>query len=65
LDCCIAVVDIGVILAFVMAGAGLSLPEGVLLARSFRPRAVAAFFGTVAVGVVLAAYVAQAVLGSA
>ena len=58
-------VDIGVILAFVMAGAGLSLPEGVLLARFFRPRAVAAFFGTVAVGIVLAAYLAQAVLGSA
>lgn len=48
--------DIGVVVAFLMAAAGLSIPEGALLSRFFKPKLIAAFFATVAVGIVVSGF---------
>ncbi|MGE5675078.1 MAG: permease [Mycobacterium leprae] len=47
---------VSVVIAFVMAASGLSLPEGVMLSRFFRPRLLTTFFTVVGVGIVLAGY---------
>jgi uncharacterized protein len=52
-------VPIGILMAFMMASVGFSLPEGIMLSRFFKPRLVAAFFATVAVAITLVGYVSN------
>ncbi len=47
---------LGTALAFMMAVTGLSLPETVILRKVLRPRLLAVFLGTVALGIVLVGY---------
>jgi len=47
---------LGTALAFMMAVAGLSLPETVILRKVLRPRLLAAFLGIVTVGIVLVGF---------
>jgi len=49
-------VPLGTSLAFLMAVAGLSLPEGVMLKRVLSFKLLAVFFGIVALGIVLIGY---------
>ncbi|MBT4056258.1 permease, partial [Candidatus Peregrinibacteria bacterium] len=49
-------VPLGTSLAFLMAVAGLSLPEAVMLKRVLSLKLLAAFFGIVAVGIILIGY---------
>jgi hypothetical protein len=53
---------LGTVLAFMMAVAGLSLPEAIILRRVLKPRLIAVFFGVVAVGILLVGYLFNAVL---
>lgn len=49
-------VPLGTSLAFMMAIAGLSLPEGIMLKRVLSTKLIAIFFGMVAVGIVIIGY---------
>ncbi|MCA9849238.1 MAG: permease, partial [Dehalococcoidia bacterium] len=44
---------LGTVMAFMMATVALSLPEAVLLRRVLKPRLLAAYFGAVAVGILI------------
>jgi len=47
---------LGTTLAFMMSVTGLSLPESVILRKVMRPSLLAAFLGTVTVGIVLVGF---------
>jgi hypothetical protein len=49
-------IPLGTALAFMMAIAGLSLPEAIMLKRVMTMKLLATFFGTVAVGIILIGY---------
>jgi uncharacterized membrane protein YraQ (UPF0718 family) len=49
-------VPFGTALAFMMATVGLSFPEALILKKALKTRALLAFFGTVAIGIVLTGY---------
>lgn len=49
-------IPLGTALAFMMAVAGLSLPEGIMLKRIISAKLLAIFFGIVAVGIILIGY---------
>ncbi|MBN2096716.1 permease [Candidatus Peregrinibacteria bacterium] len=49
-------VPLGTSLAFMMAIAGLSLPEAIILKRVMRLKLLAAFFGIVAIGIIMVGY---------
>ena len=51
----------GTVLAFMMAVIGLSAPEAVILRKVLRPRLIAVFFGTVALGILIVGYLFNAV----
>ena len=53
---------LGTVLAFMMSVIGLSLPEMVILRKVLRPQLIAAFVGTVALGILLVGYLFNAVL---
>jgi uncharacterized protein len=48
---------LGTVLAFMMAVIGLSLPEAIILRKVLKPPLIAAFFGTVAIGIMIVGYV--------
>jgi uncharacterized membrane protein YraQ (UPF0718 family) len=52
----------GTVMAFMMATVALSIPELVLLRRVLKPRLLALFFGTVAVGIMIIGFTVNAVL---
>ncbi|MFH1697122.1 MAG: permease, partial [Candidatus Diapherotrites archaeon] len=56
-------VPLGTALAFMMGTAALSLPEAIMLKRVMKPRLVAIFFGTVALGIIITGYVFNALQG--
>jgi uncharacterized membrane protein YraQ (UPF0718 family) len=47
---------LGTVLAFMMSVIGLSLPEAIILRKVLKPRLIAAFFGIVALGILLVGY---------
>lgn len=47
---------LGTCLAFMMGTIGLSLPEAVILRKVLRPKLIAVFFGTVAVGIMMVGF---------
>lgn len=47
---------LGTCLAFMMSTIGLSLPEAVILRKVLRPKLIAVFFGTVAIGIMLVGF---------
>ena len=47
----------GTALAFMMAVIGLSLPEAIILRKVLKPPLIAAFFGAVAIGIMIVGYV--------
>lgn len=49
-------IPLGTALAFMMAAAGLSLPEGIMLKRIISTKLLFAFFGIVTVGIILIGY---------
>lgn len=49
-------IPLGTSLAFMMAIAGLSLPEGIMLKRVMTMKLLAIFFGAVAIGIILIGY---------
>jgi uncharacterized protein len=49
-------IPIGTVLAFTMSTVALSLPEAVMLRRAMKSRLIALFFGVVALGIMLSAY---------
>lgn len=51
---------LGTVLAFMMAVIGLSAPEAVILRKVLRPRLIAVFFGTVALGILVVGYLFNA-----
>lgn len=53
-------VPLGTALAFLMAVAGLSLPEGIMLRRVISTKLLAIFFGTVGVGIIIIGYLFNA-----
>jgi uncharacterized protein len=53
---------LGTVLAFMMAVIGLSLPEAIILRKVLKPPLIAAFFGAVAVGIMIVGYVFNLVL---
>ncbi len=53
---------LGTVLAFMMAVIGLSLPEAVILRKVLKPRLIAAYFGVVALGILLVGYLFNLVL---
>ena len=53
---------LGTVLAFMMAVIGLSLPEAVILRKVLRPKLVAAYFGVVALGILVVGYLFNAFL---
>ena len=55
-------VEIGTLLAFMMAVVALSAPETILLRRVLKPRLIALFVGVVAVGIVTVGYLFNAIL---
>ncbi|MFA5855336.1 MAG: permease [Candidatus Gracilibacteria bacterium] len=55
-------VPLGTSLAFMMAVAGLSLPEAIILKRVMKFRLLAVFFGTVGIGIILIGYLFNLVL---
>lgn len=57
-------IPLGTALAFMMATAGLSLPEAVMLKRVMKPRLVVIFFATVALGIIITGYVFNAIQGA-
>ncbi|MBU1017686.1 permease [Patescibacteria group bacterium] len=56
-------VPLGTSLAFMMAIAGLSLPEGVMLKRVLSLKLLGTFFGLVAVGIILIGYLFNMIVG--
>jgi uncharacterized protein len=52
----------GTVLAFMMATTGLSFPEAVILKNVLKPRLLFAFFGIVAVGIIIIGYLFNAIL---
>ncbi|MFC1733458.1 permease [candidate division KSB1 bacterium] len=54
-------VPLGTSLAFMMAIAGLSLPEGVMLKRVISLKLLATFFGLVAIGIIIIGYLFNAI----
>ena len=48
--------SLGTVLAFMMSVVGLSLPETIILRRVLKPQLIAAFIGTVALGIILTGY---------
>ncbi|MDD4004561.1 MAG: permease [Elusimicrobiaceae bacterium] len=54
-------VPLGTTLAFLMAVAGLSLPEAIILRRAIKLPLLAVFFGTVTLGITLCGYLFNAV----
>lgn len=50
-------VPLGTALAFMMAIAGLSLPEAIMLKRVMSLKLLAIFFGTVAIGIIIIGYI--------
>ena len=55
-------VAIGTVLAFMMAVTGLSFPEFMILKKVMRWQLLALFFGTVAVSIVIAGYLFNAII---
>jgi len=53
---------LGTVLAFMMAVIGLSLPEAIILRQVLRPRLIAAFFGIVALGIMLVGFLFNALI---
>lgn len=53
-------VPLGTALAFLMAVAGLSLPEGIMLRRVISTKLLAVFFSTVGVGIIIIGYLFNA-----
>ncbi|MBU0461671.1 MAG: permease [Nanoarchaeota archaeon] len=53
-------IPLGTALTFMMAIAGLSLPEAIILRRAMKLRLIAIFFGIVAVGIILIGYLFNA-----
>lgn len=53
---------LGTALAFMMAVTALSLPEMIILRKVLKPRLIAAFFGIVAVGILLVGYLFNLIL---
>jgi uncharacterized membrane protein YraQ (UPF0718 family) len=53
----------GTLLAFAMSVTALSLPEALLLRKVMKPKLLAAFFGTVALGIIFVGIVFNIVLG--
>ena len=53
---------LGTALAFMMSVIGLSLPEAVILRKVMKPRLLLAFFGVVAVGIILIGYLFNQVI---
>jgi hypothetical protein len=49
-------IPLGTALAFMMAVAGLSFPEAIMLKKIISMKLLAIFFGTVAVGIILIGY---------
>jgi len=54
-------IPLGTALAFMMAVAGLSLPEAIMLKKIISMKLLAIFFGTVAIGIVLIGYLFNAI----
>lgn len=55
-------VPLGTALAFLMAVAGLSLPEGIMLRRVMTTKLLAIFFGIVGVGIIIIGYLFNALV---
>jgi uncharacterized membrane protein YraQ (UPF0718 family) len=55
-------IEMGTLLAFMMAVVALSLPEIILLRRVLRPRMIGAFVGVVALGILFVGYLFNAML---
>jgi uncharacterized protein len=53
---------LGTALAFMMAVIGLSLPEAIILRKVLKPRLLAAFFGIVALGILVVGYLFNAIM---
>ena len=53
---------LGTVLAFMMSVIALSFPEAIILRKVLKPRLIATFFGTVALGIVLVGYLFNLVL---
>jgi uncharacterized membrane protein YraQ (UPF0718 family) len=53
---------LGTALAFMMAVIGLSLPEAVILRKVLKPRLLVAFFGIVAVGILIVGYLFNVIM---
>lgn len=49
---------LGTVLAFMMSVIALSLPEAVILRKVHKPRLIAAFFGTVGLGILSVYFIA-------
>jgi uncharacterized membrane protein YraQ (UPF0718 family) len=52
----------GNVLAFMMSGIALSLPEGIILRKVLKPRLIATSFGVVAVGILLVGYLFNVIM---
>ena len=53
---------LGTVLAFMMSVIALSLPEAIILRRVLKPRLILAFFGVVALGILLVGYLFNAIM---
>jgi uncharacterized membrane protein YraQ (UPF0718 family) len=53
----------GTALAFMMAVTALSLPEAIILRKVLKPRLLAAYFGVVALGIMLTGFLFNAIIG--
>ena len=51
---------LGTVLAFMMSVIALSLPEGIILRKVLKPKLIAVFFGTVAIGIVATGFLFNA-----
>ena len=54
---------LGTVLAFMMSVIALSLPEAIILRKVLKPRLIATFFGTVALGILLVGWLFNALIG--
>jgi len=54
---------LGTVLAFMMSVIGLSLPEAIILRKVLKPQLIAAFFGVVALGILMVGYLFNLLLG--
>ncbi|MBD3293476.1 MAG: permease [Armatimonadia bacterium] len=52
---------LGTVLAFMMSVIALSLPEGIILRKVLKPKLIAVFFGTVALGIVATGFLFNAI----